>query len=335
MDGNQPFFPRVQANLLPGTHPDRADRQREERMKTRALAVMAVLILAGLIGFVVQDHHSFSNSASSGSAPLAGRAAPAAEPSHAASGALPKTEAAQSDSAQPLSASTIPGIEPRVIKDATVALQVNRGGLQSALAEATATAGRFGGFVESASSGDKSGSVTLRIPEASFEQALVSLKSLGRVTSSTVSGKDVTSQFVDLNARLITWRSQETVLLRLMDRATSISDTLRVQAQLQQVQFRIEQIQGALRVLRNQTSYGTIDLGIREVGAPVAAATTASTPSLVRAWQQAWAGFLGVVSAVIVGLGYLVPLGLLVLAGWAVWRRVARPRPAPASAPAS
>ena len=150
-----------------------------------------------------------------------------------------------------------------------------------------------------------------------------------------MSGKDVTSQFVDLNARLITWRSQETVLLRLMDHATSISDTLRVQAQLQQVQFRIEQIRGDLRVLHNQTSYGTIDLGIREVGAPVVARETASAPSLSRAWQQAWAGFLGVVSAVIVGLGYLVPLGLLVLAGWALWRRVVRSRPAPAGAPAS
>jgi hypothetical protein len=125
------------------------------------------------------------------------------------------------------------------------------------------------------------------------------------------------------------------VLLGLMDRATSISDTLRIQSQLQQVQFRIEQIRGALRVLRGQTSYGTIQLGIREVGAADAEPGRATSPSLAHAWQQAWAGFLGVVSAVIVGLGYLVPLGLLVFAGWAVYRRVSRSRPVPVSPQAS
>jgi hypothetical protein len=304
-------------------------------MRTRALAVIAFFGLAGIVGFMVGGH-SLTATQTSSSGP-GGAAAGAAMPSTArhAGDAHAKAEAVQQDSIQPLGPSAIPGVGARIIKDASVALRVKRGGLQSALAAATMTAGRFGGFVESASSGDRSGSITLRIPEASFEQALVALKSLGTVTSATVSGKDVTSQFVDLNARLITWRSQETVLLRLMDQATSISDTLRVQAQLQQVQFRIEQIRGALRVLNNQTSYGTIDLGIHEVGAPAVATETAAAPSLVRAWQQAWTGFLGVVSAVIVGLGYLVPLGLLLLVGWAVWRRVVRARPEPASAPAS
>jgi len=302
-------------------------------MKTRALAVIAFFALAGVVGFVVRGHSlTTTGSSASGASPIAGRLAPAPAPHGDAIG---KAEASQAGSAQPLGLSAIPGVGARIIKGATVALQVKKGGLQPTLAAATATAGRFGGFVESASSGNHSGSITLRIPEASFEQALAALRSLGTVTSSTVSGRDVTSQFVDLNARLITWRAQETVLLRLMDHATSISDTLRVQAQLQQVQFRIEQIRGALRVLHNQTSYGTIDLGIREVGAPVARTQSASTPSLARAWQQAWAGFVGVVAAVIVGLGYLVPLGLLLVAGWAVWRRVVRARPAPASAPAS
>jgi hypothetical protein len=74
---------------------------------------------------------------------------------------------------------------------------------------------------------------------------------------------------------------------------------------------------------------------VREVGAPVATTATAATPSLVRAWQESWAGFLGVLSAVIVGLGYLVPLALLALAGWAVVRRLLRSRPAAAPAAAS
>jgi Domain of unknown function (DUF4349) len=305
-------------------------------MKKRALAVVAFLALAGVVGFVARGGPGTVTSSSSSGASASGgeadRAAPLPMPSPAGADAkLPESEPLSVD----LGPSALPGVGAEVIKDARISLRVKRNGLQDTLDAATATAGRFGGYVQSSSSSDRSGSVLLRVPASSFEAALGSLKGLGTVTSQTVSGKDVTSQFVDLNARLITWRTQESVLLRLMDQATSISDTLRVQSQLQQVQFRIEQIRGALRVLRDQTSYSTIQVAVREVGAPVVSAQTATTPSLVRAVQLSWAGFLSVVSTVIVGLGYLVPLGLIALAGWGVFRRVARERPAPAVTPAS
>ena len=304
-------------------------------MKSRALALVAFLALAGVIGFVARGGPgTIGSSSSSGASGAGGVAADAPAPMPSPAGADAKLSGSAPLSVEPRS-SALPGVGAEVIKDARISLRVKRNGLQDALAAATATVGRFGGYVQSASSSDRSGSILLRVPASSFEAALSSLKGLGTVTSQTVSGKDVTSQFVDLNARLITWRTQETVLLRLMDRATSISDTLRVQSQLQQVQFRIEQIRGALRVLRDQTSYGTIQVAIREVGAPVTSPQTATTPSLVRAWQLSWAGFMGVVSAVVVGLGYLVPLALIGLVGWIVFRRVSRGRPAPAPAPAS
>jgi hypothetical protein len=308
-------------------------------MKKIAFALVAFLAVAGVIGFVARGGGSLSSSGGntlsegvSGSGGAAGapvRASRDLAPADHGPGVL------SSDASGSLGESALPGVGAEVIKDARIGLQVKRGGLQSALEAATSAAGQFGGFVQSSSSSDRSGSILIRVPAASFESALNALKGLGTVKSQTVSGRDVTSQFVDLNARLITWRSQETVLLRLMDRATSISDTLRIQSQLQQVQFKIEQIRGALRVLRDQTSYGTIELGVRELGAPVSTPKTAVAPSLARAWQLSWAGFLGVISAVVVGLGYLVPLTVLGLIGWAVARRSIRTRPAPAAAPAS
>jgi hypothetical protein len=313
-------------------------------MRKIAFALVAFLAAAGVIGFVARGgglSNSTVETASGGGSGAGGAAgAPAPAGRDIASEAFGPQEAPghvaqSSDSAGSLGESALPGVGAEVIKDARIGLQVKRGGLQPALEAATSAAGQFGGFVQSSSAGARSGSILIRVPAASFEAALNALKGLGTVKSQTVSGRDVTSQFVDLNARLITWRSQETVLLRLMDQATSISDTLRIQSQLQQVQFRIEQIRGALRVLRDQTSYGTIELGVREVGAPLSAPKTATAPSLSRAWQLSWAGFLGVISAVVVGLGYLVPLAVLGLAGWAVARRANRTRPAPAAVSAS
>ncbi len=178
----------------------------------------------------------------------------------------------------------------------------------------------------------KSGQLTIRVPASAFEQAMNDMRGLGSVEGQSISGQDVTSQFIDLDARLRTWLAQEAVLLRLMRRATSIESTLRVQNQLQDVQFRIEQIKGQLRLLENQTSLATIDVSLRETGAPVGVQQAAGRdrPSLGEAWDRAVDGFLGVIFAVVVGLGYLIPIAALAFAIWLGYRRY-KSRPAAAA----
>jgi hypothetical protein len=90
--------------------------------------------------------------------------------------------------------------------------------------------------------------------------------------------------------------------------------------------MRIEELKGQLRVLRNQTSLATIDVSMREAGAPGPIPPKHHrTSSLVQAWRDARHGFIGVVAAVVVGLGYLVPITLLLALLWVGLRRL-RPR---------
>jgi hypothetical protein len=163
----------------------------------------------------------------------------------------------------------------------------------------------------------------IRVPMQSFDLAVHDLSALGTVDKQSENGQDVTSQYVDLNARLRTWQSQENVLVRLMNQAHSINDTMQVQRELQQVQFQIEDIKGQLRVLNDQTALGTIQLDLHEPGVSVAPSPkTEPKPSLADAWDQAVAGFLGVISLVIVGLGYVIPLAAIGGCVWLVYRRV-------------
>ncbi|MGH2668969.1 MAG: DUF4349 domain-containing protein, partial [bacterium] len=157
--------------------------------------------------------------------------------------------------------------------------------------------------------------------------AMADLRGLGTVEGQSISGQDVTAEFVDLESRLTTWETQEVVLLRLMRQATSVEATLRVQRELQDVQFRIEQIKGQLRVLENRTSLATIQVSIREPGAARFEAAAGERPSLGEAWDRALNGFLGVIYAIVVGMGYLVPVTAVALAGWFGYRRL-RTRPA-------
>jgi hypothetical protein len=214
---------------------------------------------------------------------------------------------------------------PNVIKTADLRVEVRRSTLRDAVGEVTALAGRHGGFVLStqvAGTEARSGILVIRIPAERFELALAEIRGLGtKVLRETVSGQDVGQEFIDLEARLRNWRAQEVVLLRLMDRAQSVTDTIRVQRELQQVQLEIEQIRGRLRYLEDQTTMSTITVGLREAG--VAAPTQPGT--LERAWDRAVQSFMAIVTGAIVAAGTLLPFVLLVLAGLMVFRLV-RPR---------
>jgi hypothetical protein len=207
------------------------------------------------------------------------------------------------------SAVDLPAIGVSIIKTAQLRLEVGRDELEEAARDAMSIAERFGGFVSTTALNKTErggGSIELRIPAANFGQALESLHELGKVKSESVSGQDVTQEFVDLQARLRNYQAQEVVLLLLMDRSTSVADTLRVQGQLQQVQLEIERLRGRIRYLEDQTDMSTIRVELVETGAAPAKAN-----AIVRAWRQALDAAVGVVAAVIVGAGFILPIALL------------------------
>ena len=304
-------------------------------MKRLGVVVFGFLALAGMIGFVVTRGGGLGGSADS-AAPASKAVAGA---SFAPGGVDVVTEAGvpapvdlSGGGSEIGSLGVLPAIGPDIVKTAEISLTVKENGFNDAFETAGLIASKYGGYVQSSSSAGvkvQSGTLLIRVPSASFDQAMSDLRGLGVIAHQSVSGEDVTSQYVDLQARLITWEAQESVLLKLMGNARSIEATLRVQRDLQDVQFRIEQIKGQLRVLDNQTSLATIRVSLREPGAPVGVEQTArqNRPSLTEAWDRSVNGFLGVVSSVVVGLGYLIPLSLLVGLAWLGWRRL-RPRPA-------
>jgi hypothetical protein len=218
----------------------------------------------------------------------------------------------------------LPPIGPNVIKTADLRVEVRRNTLRDAVGEVTAVAGRHGGFVLStqvSGARARSGVLVIRVPADRFELALSEIRGLGtKVLGETISGRDVGQEFIDLEARLRNWRAQEVVLLRLMDRAQSVTDTIRVQRELQQVQLEIETIRGRLRYLQDQTTLSTISVGLREAG-PV----PARPGTLAKAWARAVQTFLAIVSGAIVAAGAVLPFALLLLVGVIVFRLV-RPR---------
>jgi hypothetical protein len=217
----------------------------------------------------------------------------------------------------------LPSLGPAIIKRAYLKIEVPEDELSDAIREASAVASSGGGFVlstEVARGEGGTGQVILRVPSTGFEDALAQVEELGTVESKRVSGEDVGEEFVDLEARLRNFEAQETVLLRLMDRAVSVSDTVKVQRELTGIQLEVERIRGRLRFLEDQTSYGTITASFRDAGVVVAESGT-----IGRAWRKAIDVSLNIVSGGIIAIGALVPLAVLALLLALVYR-LARPR---------
>jgi Domain of unknown function (DUF4349) len=215
---------------------------------------------------------------------------------------------------------------PRVIKTARLRIEVGEGSLSATFADVERLAGRHAGFVsESFTSSDpaRSGELTIRVPAAVFESVVAELKSLGRVETQRISGVDVTADFVDLQARLRNWEAQERVLVRLMGEANTINESLQVQRELQGVRVEIERIQGQLRVLGDQTELASISMSIHEPGA----AEALTEPEEKGAWERAVSAAGEVLTAMLVGLGYLLPILGALLILWFVTRAIRSRRP--------
>ena len=209
----------------------------------------------------------------------------------------------------------------KIVRDGSISLQIPDQTFAKSEIAITKVALDARGFVLSSSTqNERSGTFTLRVPARNFDAAMAALRPIGTVESSQQTGKDVTAQYVDLTARLRILFGRRAVILKLMSKATSIGDTLALQNQFDSVQLQIEQIQGNLNVIRNQVAESTITVDLHEKDSPKPAATAVSSPSLAKSIRLAWQGFLRVIGAVVVGLGYMIPIAVIALAIWLVTR---------------
>jgi Domain of unknown function (DUF4349) len=292
------------------------------RLRRAAVGVTMVAMVMVVAGCVGRGGAGASGGGTAQGAPAADRAV--GEQDRAApAGRVGSTEAAAQV--------RLVDLGNRIVRTATVDLEVGKGRLDDTINRASdivvRAKGIYVGSSTSVPAGEPaSGQVSFRVPVDAFEPVLRELKALGTYRGEKSSTEDVTNQYIDLNGQLAAWRAQERVYLRLLDRARSVTDVIAVQNQLQQVQSNIERLQGQLNHLEDQTSFSTIVLQLSEPGA-------AGEPAgrLARAWATAVNGLGVMAAAVLVGVVWLTPLVVvagLVLLGLRVLRR---PRPASSS----
>ena len=160
-----------------------------------------------------------------------------------------------------------------VIKTSSLSLLVKD--VSVAITQIETTAQNIGGFlIDSYLSQPQSaatGSISVRVPQDKVSQAMTAFKDYSiKTVSESVSGRDVTDQYVDLDARLAVLLKTKTKFEQILDSATAVNDLLNVQRELTNLQSRIDSLKGQQKYLEQSAKLSkiTIYLSTDELSLP-------------------------------------------------------------------
>ena len=112
---------------------------------------------------------------------------------------------------------------------------------------------------------NRSGTWEIRVPADQYSAFLAAVKTLGVPEEVQENTKDVTAQYVDLEARIANQKRLEERILDVLGEVKGrISDVLQVEQQLARVRETIERLEGQMRVLKDKVTMATLTVYVRE-----------------------------------------------------------------------
>lgn len=107
----------------------------------------------------------------------------------------------------------------------------------------------------------ESNTMVVRVPADNFDSFLnEATQGIKRFDSKEIKVIDVTTEFLDVQARLKTKKELENRFLDLLKQAKNVTEMLEIERQLGELRSDIESMEGRLKYLQNQVSYSTLTI---------------------------------------------------------------------------
>jgi uncharacterized protein DUF4349/PKD domain-containing protein len=137
-----------------------------------------------------------------------------------------------------------------------------------------------GGYVAYQSTYSNSAYIVIRVPSADYAKVLNQVQALGTFISETSNSNDVSVQYTDMNASLMSLRTEQGALLRLLNESTAVNSTLAIENQLEYVNQQINEVESQILQTRTLVNYATIDVTVTQTAQLVPLQLTVSaTPT--------------------------------------------------------
>lgn len=151
-------------------------------------------------------------------------------------------------------------VAQKIIKNATLRFETQD--LEKTRLQVLTAIKKADGYVQNDNSGKDYNQLyqqlTVRIPSKNFQQTIDDIaQGVAYFDERTISQRDVTEEFIDLNARLKAKRALENRYLDLLTKAVNVKEMLEIERELSQIREEIEAKEGRLNYLNNQVSLST------------------------------------------------------------------------------
>lgn len=186
---------------------------------------------------------------------------------------LGDTSSLQADeSASLVSADTAVSTPRKIIRNGS--LEITVADVDRASTKIRSIVEGLGGFVEKSSQtnvGGHTATITARVPADGLDRAMLQIKGVAAsVDRESINARDVTRDYVDLDARLRNAKAEEDRYLEILKKATTIKDTLDGAEKLSNVRGRIEQLQGEMNYLTSQIDMSALEISLQtEAGSTI------------------------------------------------------------------
>lgn len=158
-------------------------------------------------------------------------------------------------------------VERKLIKEGHVEFETNN--VSSTRKNIFEAVEKYNGYVSSdqefKSPGRKSNTVVIRIPADNFDNLLKdATQGVEKFESKEINVKDVTEEFLDIQARLKTKKELENRFLDLLKQAKNVTEILEIEKHIGQLRSEIESVEGRLKYLQDRVSFSTLTMTFYE-----------------------------------------------------------------------
>lgn len=175
-----------------------------------------------------------------------------------------------------------------------------------------------GGYYESSSISGRAeydgrcASYSARIPANKYQQFMDSLGGIGSVTSSNENVDDITSQYVDVQARLKSLRTKLARLEELEAQAQTVEDLLAIEDRINDVQYDLENYTAQLRLYDDKVDYCTVSINVNEVVTYSEVKKDTAWNRFAEAFEDSFASFVEFLQGLVIALIFILPYALVV-----------------------
>ncbi|MBR9756882.1 MAG: DUF4349 domain-containing protein [Algicola sp.] len=231
-------------------------------------------------------------------------------------------EALDMDGGAPQQSEHLPtaSVEQKLIKEAFLEFETKN--LDQTFGKIASTVKKYKGYIQDDTSNKLynrlSRRLTVRIPTTAFQAVLDTIShDVAYFDTKQISAKDVTEEFIDLEARLKAKRELETRYLELLAKAKTVKEILEIERELSNIREAIEAKQGRLNYLQSKVALSTLTIEFYKTTAQESGATISYAQKM---WKAIKSGFNGI-SLFFLGILHIWPFILILILSFFVVKR--------------